>query len=63
MRIQEGREILESRLFHGTKKSNVHNICMYNFDFRLAGCNGHRYGKGKQQLSRRDYECKSVYRH
>lgn len=35
------------RLFHGTKFKYVDNICTYNFDWRLGGCEkGHRYGKG-----------------
>ncbi|KAM4614642.1 protein mono-ADP-ribosyltransferase PARP11 [Polymixia lowei] len=46
MRIQGIKEVNERRLFHGTKASNVHNICRYNFDFRLAGTNGHSFGKG-----------------
>ncbi|XP_076014956.1 protein mono-ADP-ribosyltransferase PARP11-like isoform X2 [Genypterus blacodes] len=47
MRIQGVGEIKEMRLFHGTKKRYVHNICTYNFDFRLAAVIGiHLYGKG-----------------
>lgn len=35
------------QLFHGTKEKYVDNICTYNFNWRLGGCEkGHRYGKG-----------------
>ncbi|XP_069020891.1 protein mono-ADP-ribosyltransferase PARP11 isoform X2 [Embiotoca jacksoni] len=46
MRIQGVREIQERRLFHGTEIKNVDYICKYNFDLRLAGQNGHVFGKG-----------------
>ncbi|XP_071392472.1 protein mono-ADP-ribosyltransferase PARP11-like isoform X1 [Centroberyx affinis] len=46
MRIQGVKEINERRIFHGTQISNVHNICTYNFDFRLPSANGHVFGKG-----------------
>ncbi|CAB1346186.1 unnamed protein product [Coregonus sp. 'balchen'] len=51
-KIQLGRihgvtEVKEEKLFHGTKVSNVHTICTYNFDNRLAGINGHVLGKDK----------------
>jgi hypothetical protein len=46
-RIQGVTEVKEEKLFHGTKVSNVHSICTYNFDNRLAGINGHILGKGK----------------
>ncbi|XP_030575576.1 protein mono-ADP-ribosyltransferase PARP11-like [Archocentrus centrarchus] len=46
MRIQGIKEIQERRLFHGTKIKNVRSICKYNFDVRLAGQNGHSFGKG-----------------
>jgi poly [ADP-ribose] polymerase 7/11/12/13 len=37
----------ERRVFHGTKQSNVNNICENNFDWRLHGdSTGNRYGKG-----------------
>ncbi|KAK7886159.1 hypothetical protein WMY93_025780 [Mugilogobius chulae] len=35
MRIHGVKEIQERRLFHGTKKRNVHTICKYNFDMSL----------------------------
>lgn len=47
MRIQGVTEIQERRLFHGTDIRNVDSICKYNFDQRLAGQNGHVFGKGK----------------
>lgn len=37
----------EPLLFHGTKKKNVKNICIYNFDWRLHGTGtGHKFGQG-----------------
>ncbi|NP_001291070.1 poly [ADP-ribose] polymerase 11-like [Esox lucius] len=45
-RIQGTTSVKEMKLFHGTKVSNIHTICTYNFDCRLAGSNGHSYGKG-----------------
>uniref|UniRef100_A0A4W5R3J2 Poly [ADP-ribose] polymerase n=1 Tax=Hucho hucho TaxID=62062 RepID=A0A4W5R3J2_9TELE len=45
-RIQGVTEVKEEKLFHGTQVSNVHSICTYNFDNRLAGINGHVLGKG-----------------
>uniref|UniRef100_A0A0F8AHQ2 Poly [ADP-ribose] polymerase n=1 Tax=Larimichthys crocea TaxID=215358 RepID=A0A0F8AHQ2_LARCR len=46
MRIHGVKELQERRLFHGTQIKNVDSICKYNFDVRLAGQNGHVYGKG-----------------
>lgn len=37
----------ELQLFHGTKKSNVVDICVFNFDWRLYGSStGHKFGQG-----------------
>ncbi|XP_021932726.1 poly [ADP-ribose] polymerase 12-like [Zootermopsis nevadensis] len=42
-----GGYVEERRLFHGTRQSNVHDICENNFDWRLHGdSTGNRYGKG-----------------
>lgn len=46
LRIQHVTEIQERRLFHGTNSKNVDSICKYNFDLRLAGQNGHVFGRG-----------------
>ncbi|XP_034529914.1 protein mono-ADP-ribosyltransferase PARP11-like isoform X2 [Notolabrus celidotus] len=46
MKIHGVKEIKEGRLFHGTKTSNVHTICKYNFDLGFVGQNGTAYGKG-----------------
>ncbi|XP_072310214.1 protein mono-ADP-ribosyltransferase PARP11-like [Eucyclogobius newberryi] len=46
MRIHGDKDVKEMRLFHGTKKHNVHSICKYNFDLTLAGSHGHVFGKG-----------------
>lgn len=46
MRIHAVTDVKERRLFHGTRNTNVDNICKYNFDIRLAGHHGHVYGKG-----------------
>ncbi|KAG5277894.1 hypothetical protein AALO_G00092560 [Alosa alosa] len=45
-RIKSGAEVQERMLFHGTSARNVQAICMFNFDWRLAGSHGHVYGKG-----------------
>jgi poly [ADP-ribose] polymerase 7/11/12/13 len=42
-----GNDVKESRVFHGTKKSNVQSICENNFNWRLHGSGtGNRYGQG-----------------
>uniref|UniRef100_A0A8C5E4S0 Poly [ADP-ribose] polymerase n=1 Tax=Gouania willdenowi TaxID=441366 RepID=A0A8C5E4S0_GOUWI len=46
MKIHQVKYIEERRLFHGTSTENMDSICKYNFDLRLAGKNGHKYGKG-----------------
>ncbi|XP_067110656.1 protein mono-ADP-ribosyltransferase PARP11-like [Osmerus mordax] len=45
-RIQGAADVKEKRLFHGTSVDNIHTICTYNFDCRLAGTTAHVYGKG-----------------
>ncbi|KAK2832416.1 hypothetical protein Q7C36_015878 [Tachysurus vachellii] len=48
MKIKGQSDIEERMLFHGTGKNNLHNICLYNFDFRLSNSkrDGHVLGKG-----------------
>lgn len=37
----------EKQLFHGTRESNIINICKYNFNWRLRGAaRGHKFGQG-----------------
>ncbi|KAJ8982530.1 hypothetical protein NQ317_018571 [Molorchus minor] len=37
----------EKTLFHGTNKSNIDEICKFNFNWRLNGkARGHKFGKG-----------------
>lgn len=62
MRIKGVTEILERRLFHGTDDANVDTICKYNFDVRLAGKNGHLYGKGNYNYSVMVNTCMSINR-
>lgn len=41
------RDLVPLTLFHGTQLQYVHNICTFNFDWRLYGSvKGHKYGKG-----------------
>ena len=42
-------EILEKKLFHGTRQNVVDPICRSNFDWRLCGLNGTVFGQGKFQ--------------
>jgi poly [ADP-ribose] polymerase 7/11/12/13 len=47
MECLPGNYVEESRVFHGTKQSNVQSICENNFNWRLHGeGTGNRYGKG-----------------
>ncbi|XP_064317640.1 zinc finger CCCH-type antiviral protein 1 isoform X1 [Phalacrocorax carbo] len=41
-----GKEVNEKLLFHGTNTSFVEAICIHNFDWRICGSNGTKYGKG-----------------
>ncbi|XP_043944108.1 protein mono-ADP-ribosyltransferase PARP12-like [Protopterus annectens] len=41
-----GRDVDERLLFHGTDDSIVDAICHQNFDWRICGANGTAYGKG-----------------
>ncbi|XP_043944117.1 protein mono-ADP-ribosyltransferase PARP12-like [Protopterus annectens] len=41
-----GRDVDERLLFHGTDDSKVEGICCQNFDWRVCGTNGTAYGKG-----------------
>ena len=38
--------IRESYLFHGTRKKFIGGIVKNNFDWRLGGTNGSRFGQG-----------------
>nr|XP_013013984.1 poly [ADP-ribose] polymerase 12 [Cavia porcellus] len=42
----EGKEVDERQLFHGTATSFVDAICQQNFDWRICGLHGTSYGKG-----------------
>jgi len=47
MECLRGNYVTESRVFHGTKQSNVESICMNNFNWRFHGeSTGNRFGKG-----------------
>ncbi|NXA47673.1 PAR12 polymerase, partial [Nothocercus julius] len=41
-----GKEVDERLLFHGTNQSHLAAICEQNFDWRVCGVHGTKYGKG-----------------
>ncbi|KAM9467840.1 protein mono-ADP-ribosyltransferase PARP12-like [Clarias gariepinus] len=41
-----GKNITEKQLFHGTESKHIEVICRHNFDWRLCGTHGTAYGKG-----------------
>lgn len=41
-----GQQVTEKKLFHGTNPSLVDTICSTNFDWRVNGVNGTVYGQG-----------------
>ncbi|XP_069820341.1 zinc finger CCCH-type antiviral protein 1-like [Dendropsophus ebraccatus] len=41
-----GRDVKEMRLFHGTEKTHIDNICNENFDWRICGVHATAYGHG-----------------
>ncbi|KFP82621.1 Poly [ADP-ribose] polymerase 12, partial [Acanthisitta chloris] len=41
-----GKEVQEKLLFHGTRISFMEAICVENFDWRICGKNGYKYGIG-----------------
>ncbi|XP_038610795.1 zinc finger CCCH-type antiviral protein 1-like [Tachyglossus aculeatus] len=41
-----GKEVAEKLLFHGTAPAHRDAICHHNFDWRICGTHGTRYGKG-----------------
>ena len=45
-KMQMKNKAVEKFLFHGTSHDVVDAICFQNFDFRVCGTNGTRYGKG-----------------
>nr|XP_027807938.1 protein mono-ADP-ribosyltransferase PARP12 [Marmota flaviventris] len=42
----EGKEVDERQLFHGTSTNFVDAICQQNFDWRVCGLHGTSFGKG-----------------
>lgn len=44
--LNRDKDVLEKKLFHGTKDGDVDTICRENFDFRNLGRIGNVYGKG-----------------
>ena len=44
--MQMKNKAVEKFLFHGTSHNMVDAICFQNFDFRVCGKNGTKYGKG-----------------
>ncbi|KAG9461319.1 hypothetical protein GDO78_017284 [Eleutherodactylus coqui] len=45
-KANQGRDMKEVRLFHGTQKLHVDAICIQNFDWRICGTHGTVYGQG-----------------
>ncbi|KAG8538000.1 hypothetical protein GDO81_023453 [Engystomops pustulosus] len=45
-KLNQGRDVKEIRLFHGTDKTFVDAICNHNFDWRICGTHGTVYGQG-----------------
>ncbi|XP_056373926.1 protein mono-ADP-ribosyltransferase PARP12-like isoform X2 [Hyla sarda] len=45
-KINQGQKVNEKRLFHSTEDKNIDAICYQNFDWRLCGAHGNRYGEG-----------------
>ncbi|XP_072902693.1 protein mono-ADP-ribosyltransferase PARP12 [Hemitrygon akajei] len=41
-----GKDVVEKQLFHGTDSSIIDAICQQNFDWRICGTHGTTYGKG-----------------
>ena len=41
-----GKEVLEKHLFHGTKCANIDAICRKGFDWRVCGRHGTKFGQG-----------------
>uniref|UniRef100_K7FWN3 Poly(ADP-ribose) polymerase family member 12 n=1 Tax=Pelodiscus sinensis TaxID=13735 RepID=K7FWN3_PELSI len=41
-----GKDVDERLLFHGTNSSYLEAICNHNFDWRICGVHGTKYGKG-----------------
>uniref|UniRef100_A0A8C9Z492 Poly [ADP-ribose] polymerase n=1 Tax=Sander lucioperca TaxID=283035 RepID=A0A8C9Z492_SANLU len=46
MNNNQGRNVTEKKLFHGTDSKYVDVICHTNFDWRICGTHGTVYGKG-----------------
>ena len=42
----DGHEVQEESLFHGTSKAVLEAICKKGFDWRLSGKHGTVYGQG-----------------
>ncbi|XP_069820579.1 protein mono-ADP-ribosyltransferase PARP12-like [Dendropsophus ebraccatus] len=45
-KVNQGRNVKEMWLFHGTDNKHIDAICNQNFDWRLCGVHGTRYGQG-----------------
>lgn len=56
----EGIDVEERKLFHGTQTTVVEPICKKGFDWRVCGKNGTVYGQGnlfKDTKKEAIYEC------
>ncbi|KAM4036582.1 zinc finger CCCH-type antiviral protein 1-like [Anomaloglossus baeobatrachus] len=45
-KVNQGRDVKEIRLFHGTDIKHIDAICNQNFDWRICGTHGTVYGQG-----------------
>ncbi|XP_073506582.1 zinc finger CCCH-type antiviral protein 1-like [Phyllobates terribilis] len=45
-KVNQGRDVTEIRLFHGTDSKHIDEICNQNFDWRICGTHGTVYGQG-----------------
>ncbi|XP_073400393.1 uncharacterized protein [Dendrobates tinctorius] len=45
-KVNQGRDVKEIRLFHGTDSAHIDAICDQNFDWRICGTHGTSYGQG-----------------
>ncbi|KAG7496539.1 poly [ADP-ribose] polymerase 12-like [Solea senegalensis] len=45
-KANDGQNVKERKLFHGTDSEHIDAICLTNFDWRICGTHGTAYGRG-----------------
>ncbi|CAJ0949833.1 unnamed protein product, partial [Ranitomeya imitator] len=45
-KVNQGQDVKEMQLFHGTDSTHIDDICDQNFDWRICGTHGIVYGQG-----------------